>query len=296
LDPENQPLYGRHGDVKPENILWYKQSADGPHPLASGELVLSDFGLSALNHNQSRSNVKNGDFHHTTTYAPPESVLPDNFISRSIDIWALGCVYLEFVTWIVGGPSLVGAFQAARMSPFLGSLLSNDIFWEVQELETPIAENYTHMTVVKPKVEEVRALMKSSYLVGPNTDLFPPALHGQWIKDLRKRPEATKFIQDFLDIIADNMLVTEKKKRATVDQLLPKFNDVKANCDQDVSYYSRPSASSSSAAVPQMPAPQTLSIRAQEMIRRASLAIPRYTGRMEVTLRPQRSGATYLGP
>jgi len=165
LDPYNQPLYGRHGDIKPENILWYKQNADGPHPLASGELVLSDFGLSSLNHNQSRSNVKNGDFHHTTTYAPPESVLPNNVISRSIDIWALGCVYLEFVTWVVGGSGLVGQFQQDRMSPFLGSPISNDIFWEVQELESPIAGNRKHVTVVKPKVEEVCALRTVFYLL-----------------------------------------------------------------------------------------------------------------------------------
>ncbi|KAK3296416.1 kinase-like domain-containing protein [Chaetomium fimeti] len=269
LDPKQQPLYGRHGDIKPENILWYKQNADGPHPLASGELVFTDFGLSALNHNQSRSNVKNGDFHHTTTYAPPESVLPDNVISRSIDIWALGCVYLEFVTWLVGGPSLVGEFQAARMSPFLGSLHSNDIFWEVQELEAPTAENQKHVTVVKPKVEE-------------------------WINKLRKRSEATKFIQDFLDIIANDMLVIEKKDRATVGQLLPRFSAMKTNCDRDASYYIDSSTSSGSPTVAQVPAAKRLSIQTQETISRWSRGIPRYTGRAEV--RPERSGATHLKP
>ncbi|KAH6847083.1 kinase-like domain-containing protein [Chaetomium sp. MPI-CAGE-AT-0009] len=275
LDPQKEPLYGRHGDIKPENILWYKQNADGPHPLASGELVFSDFGLSALNHDQSRSNVKNGDFNHTTTYAPPESILPDHFISRSIDIWALGCVYLEFATWVVGGPSLVGEFQGARMSPYMGSPISNDIFWEVQELETPTAENQKHVTVVKPKVEE-------------------------WIKNLRKRPEATKFIQDFLDIIANNMLVIEKQHRANVDQLLDQFNVIKARCDRDVSYYTAPSTRSGSAVIAQVPAAQakSLSIQAQEFIRRASLAIPRYTGRAELEVRPgpPRSGATHLKP
>lgn len=157
MDPKNKPLFGRHGDIKPENILWYKQNSDGPHHLASGELVLSDFGLTSLHHDQSRSNVKNGDVQYTRTYAPPESVLPDKEISRSIDIWALGCVYLEFVTWIVGGPSHVDDFRKARTSPFLKSI-SNDIFWEVQELEVPTTEIQKHVTVVKPTVEEVGAL------------------------------------------------------------------------------------------------------------------------------------------
>lgn len=305
LDPNDQ-LYGRHGDIKPENILWYKQNADGPHPLASGELVFTDFGLSALNHNKSRSNVKNGDFHHTTTYAPPESVLPDNFISRSIDIWALGCVYLEFVTWVVGGPSLVGKFQGARMSPFLGSLHSNDIFWELQELEYPTAENQKHVTVVKPKVKKVCTRSTYYLLLTVPTYLgtYSPSLLvqmlissnrlAQWIKDLRKRPEATNFIQDFLDIIANRMLVIEKKNRATVKELLPMFNSIKARCDRDVSYYTDPSTSDGSAAVAQIPSAQTLSIQAQELIRRASQPVPRYTGQTGV--RPQRSGATHLKP
>ncbi|KAK4119077.1 kinase-like protein [Parathielavia appendiculata] len=261
-DRQNQPLYGRHGDIKPENILWYKQDLDGPHALASGELVLSDFGLSALNHRQSRSNVKNGDFQHTTTYASPESVLPDELISRSIDIWALGCVYLEFVTWVVGGSSLVGEFQGARLSPFLGSLHSNDVFWEVQELEVPTAENQKHVTV--------------------------------WIKNLRERTEATNFIHDFLDIIANHMLVIEKKDRATVDQLLPRFSAIKANCDQDSSYYTEPSTRTGDAVVAQIPAAQTLNIHTRVAIRRASQALPRYTGQAEV--RPQRNEAAYLKP
>jgi len=155
LDPENNELFGRHGDIKPENILWYKQNSDGLHPLASGELVLSDFGLSSLNHKNTRSNIINGGILHTTTYAPPESVLPDNVISQSIDIWALGCVYLEFVTWIIGGPTLFGKFQSARLAPFLGSPIGNDIFWEVQEFENPGTGKSSYVTVVKPKVVEV---------------------------------------------------------------------------------------------------------------------------------------------
>ncbi len=163
LDPKNQPLFGRHGDIKPENILWYKQNADGAHPLASGELVLSDFGLTSLHHDQSRSKVKNGDVQYTTTYAPPESVLPDKEISRSIDIWALGCVYLEFVTWVVGGPSHVDDFRNARTSPFLKKF-SNDIFWEVQELEVSPTLIQKHVTLLKPTVEEVGALWTVCYI------------------------------------------------------------------------------------------------------------------------------------
>jgi hypothetical protein len=116
-------------------------------------------------------------------------------------------------------------------------------------------------------------------------------LHGQWIENLRTRPEATNFIQDLLDIIANHMLVIEKKDRATANELLPMFNDIKEKFGQNgqnVSYYIDPSTSSGSA-VAQVPAPQTLNREALESIRSASRAIPRFTGQT-------RSGGTHLGP
>ncbi|KAK4114680.1 kinase-like protein [Canariomyces notabilis] len=81
-------ICGRHGDIKPENILWFK---DGPND-KFGSLVLSDFGLG-------RSRL----------YAPPESThseansLTSHLSRQQYDIWSLGCVFLEFLTWFVGG-------------------------------------------------------------------------------------------------------------------------------------------------------------------------------------------------
>jgi hypothetical protein len=38
----------------------------------------------------------------------------DGMVSRSFDIWSLGCVYLEFVTWFLGGPELGHEFTQLR--------------------------------------------------------------------------------------------------------------------------------------------------------------------------------------
>ncbi|KAK3363196.1 kinase-like domain-containing protein, partial [Lasiosphaeria hispida] len=128
LDSQKNELFGRHGDIKPENILWYKGNSDGPHPFASGQLVLSDFGLSSLNHKDTHSNIGNGDILFTTTYAPPELIFSNNKICRRIDIWAFGCVFLEYVTWIIGGgPGAAAEFQRARLSPFLEHNYSKDM-------------------------------------------------------------------------------------------------------------------------------------------------------------------------
>ncbi|GAB1316368.1 hypothetical protein MFIFM68171_06578 [Madurella fahalii] len=280
LDPQNRALFGRHGDIKPENILWYKKNSDGAHPLASGELVVSDFGLSSLNHKDTRSNIMNGNIPHTRTYAPPESVLPENVISRSIDIWSLGCVFLEFVTWLIGGCELVGQFQAERMSPFMGSNISNAIFWEMQAFEDRQTGSKKPVTVLKSTVVE-------------------------WIQTLHGKPRATTYIHDFLDIIANRMLIVEKDNRGTAEELVPMFAELKRRCERDPSYYTKP-ATRSAGPVVQFPVVHPLSIEAQEAFRRSSQAMPLYSGQMpgeiaeqmheRVQLRIPRGGATHLRP
>lgn len=118
----SDPFYGIHGDIKPENLLWYKEwvGPDGQQPSHNarvaqegqvpqggskslGVLQLADFGISRLHHTDSRSN---GYMHKSTrTYAPPEIEWATNGFSRSFDIWSLGCVFLEFICWLVQGGS-----------------------------------------------------------------------------------------------------------------------------------------------------------------------------------------------
>jgi serine/threonine protein kinase len=233
LGQDNLELFGRHGDIKPENILWYKTSSPSANPLASGELSISDFGLSALNHKNTRSNIQNGSILHTTTYAPPESVLANHVISRAIDIWALGCVCLEFTTWLVGGPSRVGEFKSKRMSRFLGHpVVQNDVFWELQTVG-----NSGTVEVLKPEVVEVRACGESFHSTPKRRVITNTAHITQWIKSLWNRPEATKYIRDFLDIITKHMLVTERGGRSDAQHLVSEFRSL---VDRDAAYYTVP--------------------------------------------------------
>jgi serine/threonine protein kinase len=68
-------------------------------------LVISDFGLARI-HDQatqlrSKTRLAGGE---TIVYAAPEIELyPDRVISRRYDIWSLGCIYLEFVIWLLYG-------------------------------------------------------------------------------------------------------------------------------------------------------------------------------------------------
>ena len=97
----------RHGDLKPENILVFK--SDGP----IGKLKIGDWGeakyqgkVTAIR--PSRTTTRFG----TRRYEAPEVELGvrASFLgqstkrrSRLCDIWAMGCIALEFVVWLLYG-------------------------------------------------------------------------------------------------------------------------------------------------------------------------------------------------
>lgn len=105
-------VYGRHGDIKPQNILWFKQD---PNNYELGVLKITDFGVTAF-HTAQTTKVMAREVQVTLTYAAPEydMVTDDAFISRPFDIWSLGCLYLEFIIWILLGDQSVEAFAKER--------------------------------------------------------------------------------------------------------------------------------------------------------------------------------------
>lgn len=101
-DVQGSRLYGRHGDIKPENILWLskRQSVGG-----LGALVLSDLGLTSVHRDNSRSNVPGEIIERTPNYRPPECDMdgPQGHVSRSFDTWTLGCLFLRCIVWALEG-------------------------------------------------------------------------------------------------------------------------------------------------------------------------------------------------
>jgi hypothetical protein len=110
----NDRLYGRHGDIKPRNILWFKDTLDED---GMGTLVITDFGVAEMNSKHSRSRKSNRDIAFSRTYCAPEAHISGWEIRRSYDIWTLGCLYLEFLTWLLGGWQLVAKFARDRAKP-----------------------------------------------------------------------------------------------------------------------------------------------------------------------------------
>jgi serine/threonine protein kinase len=105
----NDKNTGRHGDIKPENILWMKY-----HDGGENHLLISDFGLSRFHRYKSMSEKQVPGF--SPSYRPPECDLPGVTISVKYDIWTLGCLVLDFLTWYLLGFDAVDAkFTDARV-------------------------------------------------------------------------------------------------------------------------------------------------------------------------------------
>lgn len=105
-------VHGRHGDIKPENILWFKQDHN-EHDL--GVLKITDFGVTAF-HSAKTTQVPAREILCSKTYAAPEYNISDARVSRPFDIWSLGCLYLEFITWILLGNESIDKFASKRMN------------------------------------------------------------------------------------------------------------------------------------------------------------------------------------
>ncbi|KAF3769610.1 hypothetical protein M406DRAFT_29070, partial [Cryphonectria parasitica EP155] len=105
---EIQPRkWGTHGDVKPANILWYP----GPDGGDLGRLAICDFGFTRFHEEESRSAAQACGM--TVTYRAPEAGTGPS--CRASDMWSLGCVILEFLTWYLLGPEQVESFTTLRV-------------------------------------------------------------------------------------------------------------------------------------------------------------------------------------
>lgn len=113
---DRSQIHGRHGDIKPQNILWFR---DHDNQYGGGVLKITDFGVTAF-HTARTTKVPATHVPVTITYAAPEydvsETYSEAYVSRPFDIWSLGCVYLEFITWSLLGYEGLEEFAKRRMA------------------------------------------------------------------------------------------------------------------------------------------------------------------------------------
>ncbi|KAL9622896.1 MAG: hypothetical protein Q9160_002822 [Pyrenula sp. 1 TL-2023] len=200
VDEKNLELYGRHGDVKAENTLWFE---------SENILVMADFGLGRLHSKISASNDTKS-LAKTATYRAPEFDMADGKISRACDIYSMGCMFLEFVTWhLQGWESVDDAFSQHRLE-MDHHTFETDIFFKIKE------SSGAHKTAIRK--EKVTT----------------------WIEQLKRNPHCTPYHIQFLDVIDKNMLEPNRHKRIKCSSLQRKLALFVETCHRDPSYYKEP--------------------------------------------------------
>jgi serine/threonine protein kinase len=104
----------RHGDLKPENLLRTLQ----PAPL--GILQIADLGLAKVHSLPTHvRTTPSGGFSGTLRYQAPEIVTSvSGKISRSYDMWSMGCILLEFIIWLLYGQAELQRFNLSFSDSF----------------------------------------------------------------------------------------------------------------------------------------------------------------------------------
>ncbi|ETN43127.1 uncharacterized protein HMPREF1541_02285 [Cyphellophora europaea CBS 101466] len=95
MNPDPKELnFGYHHDIKPENILVFEKVA-GVHPV----LQISDFGAGSLYDADAQTASRPVDtVRGTRTYFAPAG----EPATRPVDMWSLGCCFLELTLWLFG--------------------------------------------------------------------------------------------------------------------------------------------------------------------------------------------------
>ncbi|KAI0844638.1 kinase-like protein [Daldinia vernicosa] len=197
---EDYPIYGRHGDIKAGNILWFsKPGIAGP---SGWRLVLSDFGLMRFHRAISISAQTASKLKKTLTYQAPEFDIKGEKISRKSDIWALGCTYLEFITcYLLGYEAVEEEFPSCR--------------GEDDKNLPGVSEDKFYRTTADGKSAELKPGVRN------------------WISDLRNNPQCTQYFHEFLDLIEGGMLRIGRDRRLPAAEVAKKLEGLFNKCQRE---------------------------------------------------------------
>ncbi|KAI0490022.1 kinase-like domain-containing protein [Xylaria cf. heliscus] len=152
-------FYGVHGDIKPSNLLWFPNCNEEGQ--TKGTIKLADFGSGNFSTTMKIMRTS-GSFGFTATYSPPECSFTDDDVEMSAeyDVWSLGCLFLEFVTWYIGGWNAVVEFKKQRGYNVFGEQDRDATFYEPDPCDYG---NYGLKRVKKAVKDHIANLRASPY-------------------------------------------------------------------------------------------------------------------------------------
>ncbi|KAH7381108.1 kinase-like domain-containing protein [Cadophora sp. MPI-SDFR-AT-0126] len=203
---DGEEWYGRHGDIKPENVLWFEKDQQEHDP--NGVLQIADFGLGRFHGRDSRSGLHPDTIQSSPTYEPPECQLRQP-VSRAYDIWSLGCLYLEFVTWLLRGSQEIEGFSECRGREATGTGIDDDNFFTI------VNDGYGSHAIVRDAVVT-------------------------WKDELHSHERCSDLIHDLLELTMRDLLVADSKQRCPASWLFQQLNAILMKAEKDEAYMLKP--------------------------------------------------------
>ncbi|KAG6365677.1 hypothetical protein INS49_007288 [Diaporthe citri] len=194
--------YGRHGDIKPQNILWFKQE-NNMH--GHGVLKISDFGVTMFHSELTTKVLPERVRGITQSYAAPEYELGTQ-VSRPYDIWSLGCIFMEFITWALLGSEGVERFRSNRKADrdSRGNFTLDNFYGTYKD----------GFKILKP-------LRKERVL---------------WIDHLLAQPSHSRYSSEFLEYIKGHMIQVIASDRHKCGEVKDKLHLMLQTCTQSPEY------------------------------------------------------------
>ena len=184
-----------HFDIKPSNVLVDRSSRVSP----KFNFVITDFGLAHIKTTEgsgSGTHDRGGD----DAYAPPEIMLPTQ--NRKYDIWSLGCIFLEIVTFLVRGYQGVRSLDDVRRQTLPNRTRQAPCFWE----QSPQSGTYREDALENYRLKE-------------SVEGFIDSLRSRADTIGRYSPRERLLINNTLDMI-QKMLVIKPADRLTSAELV----------------------------------------------------------------------------
>lgn len=202
---KKEEKFGRHGDLKPENILLFSTS-DG------AECQITDFGLGRFHGRDTRTKPAPYTIFSSPTYEPPECHIFMS-VSRAYDMWSIGCLFLEWVSWVLKGSKGVEDFSMCRVEESFilnaEGKIKDDYFWSL------ILDGHRRSAEVRSGVE-------------------------QWVRHLREDPNCSQLIHDLLSLIMKGLLCINPKQRYEAGVLNRELHDLLNKVEENPDYSLRP--------------------------------------------------------
>ncbi|KAJ4387278.1 hypothetical protein N0V93_007867 [Gnomoniopsis smithogilvyi] len=244
----------RHGDLKPENILVFGN--EGKTKL--GELVVADVGIAKYHADETAKRQAEGknttNKYETMRYGPPKIELgipgKTETISRKYDSWSLGCILLEFIIWLLRGPTGQERFndEGRNATPRL------DSFWIHESNQPPML----HPVVKRWMNEELNQDWKDAPALQDLMTLIGDQL---LVASLKKRKYIREFYQSLEDLIKKKIKgpITLERVGSKIKVLSTDQHIISLYCDQ-VSQLAVPFAKPGLPLLPEVASPEEFSL------------------------------------